>query len=288
MCCLVVSKILKSSQLTKCSSLEHEEQIPSCAILSLTVNDPCNLPEKKTTVVPEVASNKVLGDASKNEAMETTSLVGNQDMDLWDASNGLSPPMEENVLCMEKHHRHLGFFCLRIVRLRLEKIQRDFLWGGGSLDSKPYLVKWDTVCSDRRRGALGARCLHSLNKASFVSGIGALLQKGRPFGDKAFVVNMGIWKEVELPYFPLDFPDTDAYSSFMATEATSNEKEKLHPPSMRALRVPIPPPWVSVRLGFDKVSSSLGNTRPCEEKYSRDVANGDSFTNSKMAVVIYH
>ena len=83
-----------------------------------------------------------------------------------------------------------------IVRLRLEKIQRDFLWGGGSLDSKPYLVKWDTVCSDRRRGALGVRCLHSLNKASFVSGIGALLQKGRPFGDKAFVVNMGIWKEV--------------------------------------------------------------------------------------------
>ena len=62
------------------------------------------MPEKKTTVVPEVASNKVLGDASKNEAMETTSLVGNQDMDLWDASNGLSPPVEEDVLCMEKHH----------------------------------------------------------------------------------------------------------------------------------------------------------------------------------------
>ena len=112
MCCLVVSKILKSSQLTKCSSLEHEEQIPSCAILSLTVNDPCNFPMKKTTVVPEVASNRVLGDASKNEAMETTSLVGNQDMDLWDASNGLSPPVEEDVLCMEKHHQHLGFFCL--------------------------------------------------------------------------------------------------------------------------------------------------------------------------------
>ena len=83
-----------------------------------------------------------------------------------------------------------------------------------------------------------------------------------------------------MPYFPSDFPDTDAYSSFMATEAISDEKEKLHPPSMRALRVPIPPPWVSVWLGFDKVSSSLGDTRPCEEKCSRDVANGDSFTNS--------
>ena len=70
-----------------------------------------------------------------------------------------------------------------IVQLRLEKIQRDFLWGGRTLDSKPYLVKWDTVCYDKRRGALGVRGLHSLNKASFVSGIGALLQKERPFGD---------------------------------------------------------------------------------------------------------
>ena len=86
--------------------------------------------------------------------------------------------------------------------------------------------------------------------------------------------------QVELPYFPSDFPDTDAYSSFMATEATSDEKEKLRPPSMRALGVPIPPPWVSVRLGFDKVSSSLGDTRPCVETCTRDVANGDSLTNS--------
>ncbi|RVW28347.1 putative ribonuclease H protein [Vitis vinifera] len=53
----------------------------------------------------------------------------------------------------------------RFVRLRLEKIQRDFLWGGETLDSKPHLVKWDTVCFDRRKGGLGVRRLHSLNKA---------------------------------------------------------------------------------------------------------------------------
>ena len=106
------SKTLKSWQLTKCSSLDHEDQIPSCAILSLTVDDPRNLPEKKTSVVPEVASNRVLGDASENEAKENTSLEGNQDLDLWDARNGFSPPVEENVLCMEKHHQRLAFFCL--------------------------------------------------------------------------------------------------------------------------------------------------------------------------------
>ena len=29
----------------------------------------------------------------------------------------------------------------KVVRLRLEKIQRDFLWGGGALEKRPHLVK---------------------------------------------------------------------------------------------------------------------------------------------------
>ena len=29
----------------------------------------------------------------------------------------------------------------RVVSLRLENIQRDFLWGGGALERKPHLVK---------------------------------------------------------------------------------------------------------------------------------------------------
>ena len=32
------------------------------------------------------------------------------------------------------------FYLPRKVRLRLEKIQRDFLWGGGALVQKPHLV----------------------------------------------------------------------------------------------------------------------------------------------------
>ena len=43
------------------------------------------------------------------------------------------------------------FWMLRRVCLRLEKIQRDFLWGGGALENKPHLVKWDIVCLDKRR-----------------------------------------------------------------------------------------------------------------------------------------
>ncbi|KAJ9707156.1 hypothetical protein PVL29_002241 [Vitis rotundifolia] len=53
----------------------------------------------------------------------------------------------------------------RVVSLRLEKIQRDFLWGGGALERKPHLVNWDTVCSDIRKGGLGVRRLSNLNRA---------------------------------------------------------------------------------------------------------------------------
>ena len=53
----------------------------------------------------------------------------------------------------------------RVVRLRLEKIQRDFIWGGGGLEKKPYLVKWEVVCFDKRKGRLGVRSLFNLNRA---------------------------------------------------------------------------------------------------------------------------
>ena len=59
----------------------------------------------------------------------------------------------------------LLFRMLRRVHLRLEKIKSDFLWGGGALESKPHVVKWDIVCLDKRKGDLGIGCLNSLNKA---------------------------------------------------------------------------------------------------------------------------
>ena len=37
----------------------------------------------------------------------------------------------------------------KIVCSRLEKIQRDFLWGGGNLERKPHLVNWKTVCLEK-------------------------------------------------------------------------------------------------------------------------------------------
>ena len=57
------------------------------------------------------------------------------------------------------------FYLPRKVRLRLEKIQRDFLWGRGALVQKPHLVRWNLICLDKKKGGLGVRNLALMNKA---------------------------------------------------------------------------------------------------------------------------
>ena len=60
----------------------------------------------------------------------------------------------------------MSLFYLRgKVRSRLEKIQRDFLWGGRALVQKPHLVRWNLVCLERKKGGLGVRNLALMNKA---------------------------------------------------------------------------------------------------------------------------
>ncbi|RVW95202.1 hypothetical protein CK203_025629 [Vitis vinifera] len=51
----------------------------------------------------------------------------------------------------------------RKVRLRLEKIQRYFLLGGGALVQKPHLVRWNIVCLEKRKCGLSVRNLALMN-----------------------------------------------------------------------------------------------------------------------------
>ena len=53
----------------------------------------------------------------------------------------------------------------KVVVRRLEKLQRDLLWGGGNLERKTNLVNWEVVCADKEKGGLGLRKLVLLNKA---------------------------------------------------------------------------------------------------------------------------
>jgi hypothetical protein len=51
------------------------------------------------------------------------------------------------------------------VAKRLEKIQRDFLWGGMNEEFKYHLVEWDKVCTPIDEGGLGIRNIRRFNQA---------------------------------------------------------------------------------------------------------------------------
>ena len=53
----------------------------------------------------------------------------------------------------------------KIIAKRLEKLQKDFLWGGGSLERKVHLINWEVVCTQKEKGGLGIRKIDLLNKA---------------------------------------------------------------------------------------------------------------------------
>ena len=44
---------------------------------------------------------------------------------------------------------------------RLKKIQREFLWSGGSLEKKPHLVNWKIDCTEKKKGVLACIIFHS-------------------------------------------------------------------------------------------------------------------------------
>ena len=45
----------------------------------------------------------------------------------------------------------------RAVRLRLEQIQRNFMWGGGASERKPHLVRWSIICASKGQSGLRSK-----------------------------------------------------------------------------------------------------------------------------------
>lgn len=75
--------------------------------------------------------------------------------------------------------------------------------------------------------------------------------------------------QVGLPCFPSDFPDCSAYSFFKATEDLACEhKVNLRALALRPSRVPIPPPWNTIILSFEKESTEIRVAQSSHENSS--------------------
>ncbi|RVX02247.1 putative ribonuclease H protein [Vitis vinifera] len=78
----------------------------------------------------------------------------------------------------------------KMVARRLEKVQRDFLWGGGHMEGKTHLVNWEVVCTDKAKGGLD-----NLWKQVIKGKYGQEDFGWRP--KKAMgAVGVGVWKEI--------------------------------------------------------------------------------------------
>ncbi|KAL3652748.1 hypothetical protein CASFOL_002429 [Castilleja foliolosa] len=125
---LVGSKVFELLQKalipTNCNSekaliFENGHQISSNAVVSVVVKDPRTSTKKENVIVPEEKTHGLVSNdefeikeqtSSSLPKHETECLV--QYSDLWDASKEVCPPVEESVLCMEKHHQRKDFIRL--------------------------------------------------------------------------------------------------------------------------------------------------------------------------------
>ena len=80
-------------------------------------------------------------------------------------SKGGRQTLIKSTLCSLPIYYMSLFVIPKRVTARLEKIQRDFLWGGGALVNKPHLLSWSVVCLEKVKGGLGFRSLGTFSKA---------------------------------------------------------------------------------------------------------------------------
>lgn len=97
--------------------------------------------------------------------------------------------------------------------------------------------------------------------------------------------------QVGLPDFPSDFPDCDAYSSFMAVqEATLEQKTAQQPSAVRPFKVPISPPWNSISAAVNQGMASLQDSQTSSNSKKVDRSsisnkNGQNQENSFHGVI---
>ncbi|KAJ4969165.1 hypothetical protein NE237_015866 [Protea cynaroides] len=266
----LASEAATDSQLKNNISLEHEEHLPSHAIVSLTVHDPRDLPLKRTAEATCSFQDYLLKDESKQLAALTGFSNNNKEelsapwlkpeengcffsdsKGLWETGNGMNNPLEDSILCMEKHNQRLAFFNLDNSKSGMVTSEKM----GQSFRSCPILLLKDSC--------IGWSIILPLSwvKAFWVP----LVSHG------ARVVGLRekrwIACDVGLPSFPYDFPDCKAYTCFMTAEATTADKKaELRPIAMRPFTGPIPSPWCCVKSTIEEKSTKIQDIQNLDSK----------------------
>ena len=84
----------------------------------------------------------------------------------------------------------------------MEKLQRDFLWGGRPLENKPHLVSWHKICKPKAEGELGIWNLSILNKTLLGKWSWRFMSEGEPLWKKVIFskceVEEGGWCSMEV------------------------------------------------------------------------------------------
>ncbi|GMH02302.1 hypothetical protein Nepgr_004141 [Nepenthes gracilis] len=231
--------------------LQKEDCISSHAVVPLIVADPRSLrglledkTKEQSVSTGGLDRNEGLSALQSKPAEEYTS---SNCKDLWDVSKGIHPPLEESVLCMERHHRRLDFFCIK-----------DKTFGPLHISTIAKCLRLCPIILLRNTSQAGS--LQGWSIILPLSWVKAFWIPLISAGAHAVGLREKHWIacDVGLPDFPSDFPDSRAYSHFKETEAAAiNRKMGLRPPAVRPLKVPNKPPWNSIYFAFEKGSPQV-------------------------------
>ena len=82
---------------------------------------------------------------------------------LYLSKGGYLTLLKNTLSSLPTYFLSLFIIPISVVR-KIEKLQRDFLWGGLGDEVKHHLVGWDKVCTLKEAGGLGVRSLFLTNK----------------------------------------------------------------------------------------------------------------------------
>ncbi|KAL4560819.1 hypothetical protein LXL04_032973 [Taraxacum kok-saghyz] len=228
----ILNPVISDTSSTSTFTMENEDHKSCSQIIPLVVNDPRSL----------TLTNNTEFDSSYTE--------------LWDISKGQFCPVEESVLCMEKHHERLSTFCLTNKTSNDDNTPPTKT--GSSRFCPIILLKRNNIKDSITRWTI-------ILPLTWVKAFWVPLISN---GAHAIGIRERSWVACDagIPSFPSEFPECNSYNSLMEAEASAiDEQASLRPESMRPFSIPILPPWNCVRLAFGS------NPNEPEEKESYTV-----------------